>query len=117
MPGEKEKLKKKKKTVKILALSFWAFLVVMKTKYEWYICDQLVLNTKAQTINFCLKTLGWDPKGTDSCAEIKTLALFSMWIVMSMKSKALMLEEGSLTFENEMCRKILAREPRKKSHV
>lgn len=43
------------------------------------------------------------------------LALFFlMCIVMSMESKLLMLEEGSLTFENEMCQKILARQPKKK---
>lgn len=90
----------------------------MKIKYECCICDWLVLNTKAQVMDFCLKNLEWDPKGTDNCTGIKNLAVsFSMWVVISMESKLLMLKEGSLTFENEMCQKILAKQPRRKSYI
>lgn len=43
----------------------------MNTKFECYICNQLVLTTKGQMMNFCLKNLGCNPKEFDNSDEIK----------------------------------------------
>lgn len=77
----------------------------MNTKVECYICNQLVLRTKDQVMNFCLKNLGCDPRESDNSGGIKILAFFfSVWIIMCIESKLLILE-GSLTFEMRYIKK------------
>lgn len=79
----------------------------MNTKYECYVYEQLVLNTKAHIMNFCLKNLGWDLKETDNSGGFKMLALFlSVWIVMSMETKTIDARRRVTDIWNEVSKNI-----------